>query len=135
MQLQQLSDGHPIIAAYFVTVLGIGLYLRRYATTSDDFFMAGRDMFSLDRRLNPGYAWMSRQISLTHSMVDDGCDGIHLDIYNSPLTTHGAVAATRRISEATHQYARNKYGRDVLFAGNLWRVVDPFSLWRQSIWM
>jgi hypothetical protein len=47
-------------------------------------------MFSLDRRWNPGYAWMSRQISLTHSMVDDGCDGIHLDIHNSPLTTHGA---------------------------------------------
>jgi SSS family solute:Na+ symporter len=33
-----------IIAAYFVMVLGIGLYLRRYANTSDDFFMAGRDM-------------------------------------------------------------------------------------------
>jgi len=33
-----------IIALYFVTVLGIGLYLRRYANTSNDFFMAGREM-------------------------------------------------------------------------------------------
>ncbi len=33
-----------IIVAYFAMVLGIGFYLKRYATTSDDFFMAGRDM-------------------------------------------------------------------------------------------
>jgi solute:Na+ symporter, SSS family len=33
-----------IIALYFVMVLGIGVYLRRYANTSNDFFMAGREM-------------------------------------------------------------------------------------------
>lgn len=33
-----------IIALYFVMVLGIGIYLRRYASTSNDFFMAGREM-------------------------------------------------------------------------------------------
>src|SRR5579862_6450987 len=33
-----------IIALYFVVVLGIGLYLRRYTTTGEDFFLAGRDM-------------------------------------------------------------------------------------------
>jgi SSS family solute:Na+ symporter len=33
-----------IIGLYFVVVLGIGLYLRSYANTSNDFFMAGRDM-------------------------------------------------------------------------------------------
>ena len=33
-----------IIALYFVMVLGIGIYLRRYASTGNDFFMAGRDM-------------------------------------------------------------------------------------------
>jgi SSS family solute:Na+ symporter len=33
-----------IIVLYFVMVLGIGLYLRRFTGTSDDFFMAGRDM-------------------------------------------------------------------------------------------
>ncbi len=33
-----------IIAIYFVMVLGIGIYLRRYANTSNDFFMAGREM-------------------------------------------------------------------------------------------
>jgi len=33
-----------IILLYFVMVLGIGIYLRRYASTSNDFFMAGREM-------------------------------------------------------------------------------------------
>ena len=33
-----------IIVIYFAMVLGIGLYLRRYAKTSKDFFLAGREM-------------------------------------------------------------------------------------------
>ncbi len=33
-----------IIVLYFVMVLGIGIYLKRYANTSNDFFMAGREM-------------------------------------------------------------------------------------------
>ena len=33
-----------IIVLYFVMVLGIGIYLKKYASTSDDFFMAGREM-------------------------------------------------------------------------------------------
>lgn len=34
-----------IIAIYFVTVLGIGFYLKKFAgSSSEDFFMAGRDM-------------------------------------------------------------------------------------------
>src|SRR3974390_1845556 len=33
-----------IIIIYFALVLGIGFYLRRYAQTSEDFFMAGREM-------------------------------------------------------------------------------------------
>jgi solute:Na+ symporter, SSS family len=33
-----------IIVLYFVAVLGIGLYLRRFANTSNDFFLAGREM-------------------------------------------------------------------------------------------
>jgi SSS family solute:Na+ symporter len=33
-----------IIAIYFLMVLGIGFYLRKYTKTSEDFFMAGRDM-------------------------------------------------------------------------------------------
>src|SRR5579862_4118357 len=33
-----------IIGIYFVMVLGIGIYLRRYANTSNDFFLAGREM-------------------------------------------------------------------------------------------
>jgi SSS family solute:Na+ symporter len=33
-----------IISIYFVVVLGIGFYLKKYATTGDDFFLAGRKM-------------------------------------------------------------------------------------------
>jgi len=33
-----------IIVIYFVIVLAIGFYLKKYATTGDDFFMAGRQM-------------------------------------------------------------------------------------------
>jgi solute:Na+ symporter, SSS family len=33
-----------IIGLYFVMVLGIGLYLKRFAKTGEDFFLAGRDM-------------------------------------------------------------------------------------------
>src|ERR1039457_4676077 len=33
-----------IIAIYFLMVLGIGLYLKRFAGTGEDFFMAGRKM-------------------------------------------------------------------------------------------
>ena len=33
-----------IVAFYFVLVLGIGFYLKRFATTGEDFFLAGREM-------------------------------------------------------------------------------------------
>jgi SSS family solute:Na+ symporter len=33
-----------IIILYFMMVLGIGIYLKKFSNTSDDFFMAGRDM-------------------------------------------------------------------------------------------
>src|ERR1700747_3060233 len=33
-----------IIVIYFIMVLGIGIYLKKFSNTSDDFFMAGRDM-------------------------------------------------------------------------------------------
>src|SRR5579885_1853369 len=33
-----------IIAIYFVMVLGIGFYLKRFTKTGEDFFLAGRDM-------------------------------------------------------------------------------------------
>jgi solute:Na+ symporter, SSS family len=33
-----------IIAVYFAMVLGIGLYLKRYAKSGNDFFLAGREM-------------------------------------------------------------------------------------------
>src|SRR5690242_19312003 len=35
-----------VIALYFAIVLGIGFYLKRYANTGEDFFLAGRDMTS-----------------------------------------------------------------------------------------
>ena len=33
-----------IIAVYFVMVLGIGFYLKKYTNTGEDFFLAGREM-------------------------------------------------------------------------------------------
>src|SRR5436305_1178103 len=33
-----------VIAIYFIFVLAIGLYLKRFTSTSEDFFLAGRDM-------------------------------------------------------------------------------------------
>ncbi len=33
-----------IIAFYFALVLGIGFYLKRFAKTGEDFFLAGREM-------------------------------------------------------------------------------------------
>jgi SSS family solute:Na+ symporter len=35
-----------VIGLYFVMVLGIGLYLKRFTKTGEDFFLAGRDMSS-----------------------------------------------------------------------------------------
>src|SRR5689334_11721398 len=35
-----------IVTLYFAMVIGIGFYLKRYARTSEDFFLAGRDMSS-----------------------------------------------------------------------------------------
>ena len=33
-----------IIVLYFIFVLGLGLYLKQFASTSEEFFMAGREM-------------------------------------------------------------------------------------------
>ena len=33
-----------IVVFYFALVLGIGFYLKRWANTSEDYFMAGREM-------------------------------------------------------------------------------------------
>ncbi len=33
-----------IIAIYFLAVLGIGFYLKRFAESGEDFFLAGREM-------------------------------------------------------------------------------------------
>ena len=35
-----------IVILYFAMVIGIGFYLKRYASTGEDFFLAGRDMTS-----------------------------------------------------------------------------------------
>ena len=35
-----------VITLYFLAVIGIGFYLKRFATTGEDFFLAGRDMTS-----------------------------------------------------------------------------------------
>src|SRR5579871_1439812 len=35
-----------IVILYFAMVIGIGFYLKQYASTGEDFFLAGRDMSS-----------------------------------------------------------------------------------------
>ena len=35
---------YVIVGIYFVIVLGIGFYLKKFAGTGEDFFMAGRKM-------------------------------------------------------------------------------------------
>src|SRR5947209_18525517 len=40
-----------IIAIYFLAVLGIGFYLKRFAKTGEDFFLAGREMTAWVARL------------------------------------------------------------------------------------
>ncbi len=35
---------YVIVAIYFLVVLGIGFYLKKFANTGEDFFMAGRKM-------------------------------------------------------------------------------------------
>jgi SSS family solute:Na+ symporter len=42
--LQLAKVDYLIIAIYFVVVLAIGFYLKKYASTGEDFFMAGRKM-------------------------------------------------------------------------------------------
>ena len=42
MQLQHID--YTIIVVYFAMVLGIGYYLKRYARSGEDFFLAGRKM-------------------------------------------------------------------------------------------
>src|ERR1700716_3397274 len=43
--LVHLSAGYlGIIAFYFALVLGIGFYLKRFAKSGEDFFLAGREM-------------------------------------------------------------------------------------------
>ncbi len=43
-QLSMHTVDFVIIAVYFVVVLTIGFYLKRYSNTGEDFFMAGRDI-------------------------------------------------------------------------------------------
>ena len=45
--LVRLGSGDALVVTlYFAMVIGIGFYLKQYATTSEDFFLAGRDMSS-----------------------------------------------------------------------------------------
>jgi SSS family solute:Na+ symporter len=48
MNTARLLTLHPVdiavIAVYFVLVLGIGFYLKRFTKTGEDFFLAGREM-------------------------------------------------------------------------------------------
>jgi Na+(H+)/acetate symporter ActP len=42
-----------IILLYFLMILGIGFYLKRYTKTGEDFFLAGRQMTALNPAVQP----------------------------------------------------------------------------------
>jgi hypothetical protein len=71
---------------------------------------------------------LAQAIESLKKHIDDGCDGVHLDWFNNPKVTAGAPAATRQIREELRRYGREKYARDVMFAGNIWRIERPVAL-------
>ncbi len=71
---------------------------------------------------------LAQAIDSLKKHIDDGCDGVHLDWFNTPKTTEGAPAAARQIREELRRYGREKYGREVMFAGNIWSLIEPSAL-------
>ena len=65
-----------IIAIYFVVVLAIGIYLRRYAKSGEDFFMAGREMYRLGGRVKLHLCQSGRAGA-------DGMGGVRVPVWNS----------------------------------------------------
>jgi len=75
---------------------------------------------------------LTRLIQLMRQQLDDGCDGIHLDMLfsvdepkNSIGGTDAAVRAVVRMRDAVHDYPRQP---QAIFAGNTWMLDTPFSL-------
>jgi hypothetical protein len=63
-----------LIAPYFVTVLGIGFYLRRFTKTGEDFFLAGRGMYGwvkLDPSAIRYEAFSSAAIDMAKDMAEN----------------------------------------------------------------
>src|SRR6201993_2220125 len=57
-----------IIVIYFVFVLGLGFYLKQFAKTGEDFFMAGREMTAWIA----GLAFLSANLGSLELMGWDG---------------------------------------------------------------
>jgi hypothetical protein len=79
-------------------------------------------------RWDPSPAAVDSLLAELKKHVDDGCDGVHLDVFNAVKIPEGAAAQVRKLRGGLHEYGREKYGREVMFAGNIWRLEDPFSL-------
>ncbi len=86
---------------------------------------------------DPAKESVDKMIDAMKGHIDDRFDGIHLDMLNAPKTTagaalgngaEGAAAAVARMRDELHKYGQEKYGRDVMFAGNLWRLDSPYLL-------
>jgi hypothetical protein len=78
---------------------------------------------------------VTRLIDAMKVQLDDGCDGVHLDMFfnirdydRAVCQSMAAVAATRRMRDALHDYGRTHHGRAVMLAGNVWRLDDRFAL-------
>ncbi|MCL2665397.1 MAG: hypothetical protein FWE82_07280 [Defluviitaleaceae bacterium] len=61
--------------------------------------------------------------------IDDGADGVHFDMFFSPVHDDKTVAdAVAEISREIKKYAAEKYGRTVCFAGNEWVMENRTAL-------
>lgn len=60
--------------------------------------------------------------------IDDGFDGVHLDMFFMPCTQEGVSDAVQRMAKDLKDYALQKYGRTIMFTGNQWLLDDPAAL-------
>jgi len=84
---------------------------------------------------DPAPGAVTQLIDAMKGQLDDGCDGVHLDMFFSirdydraVCQTTLAVAAARRMRDELHAYGRARYGREVMLAGNVWQLEDRFAL-------
>ena len=82
---------------------------------------------------NPAPDAAARLLSVLEGYIDAGCDGVHLDLLFQPATVQNAPAAVSRLRDALHRYGQEKYRREILFTGNVWKLDSAFALQAAAI--